>query len=283
MQYKPLSPAQTQSILEKLGHCPNKRLGQNFLIDGNIVRKSLQLANVQAGDRIVEIGTGLGTLTRALLQANAQVFAIEYDSKLYQHVLSAFKPAHSHLTLMRGDAVDHPLGPFPGDTPFKIVANLPYAIATPWLEQVLAGPLPDKMVLMLQKEAADRFTAQPCSKNYGAISIFLAAAYGQKAGHTVANQCFYPIPQVGSVLLHIEKKPTPFIFSTPTRRWIRQLFTQRRKQLSGLIKKTVPAATAQNWLDLLEKHHLQHARAEAIPVEIWQQFDLSCIHDPASQ
>lgn len=269
----PLSPAQTQALLDKLGHSPNKRLGQNFLIDGNIVRKSVHLANVQTGDTIVEIGPGLGTLTRALLAAQAHVFAIEFDQKLYQNLVTELTARHSSLKLMHGDAVDHPLGPLADDAPFKIVANLPYAIATPWLDKVLSGPLPEKMVLMLQKEAADRFMAKPGSKSYGAISIFLAAAYDQKAGHNVARHCFYPVPQVDSVLLHIEKKPSPFIFSTPTRQLIRQIFTQRRKQISGLLKKMTTTEKALPWLNLLEANNLANARAEAIPLEIWMQLD----------
>lgn len=273
MNHAPLSPVQTQALLDALGHSPNKRLGQNFLIDGNIVRKSLSLADVLTGDVIVEVGPGLGTLTRALLTAGADVFAIEYDRTLYHHLSHTLSRAHASCHIMQGDAVNHPLGPFKGNTPFKIVANLPYAIATPWLEKVLAGPLPQKMVLMLQKEAADRFMAQPGTKNYGAISIFLAAAYEQKAGHNVAKQCFYPVPKVDSVLLHIEKKPNPFLFSSTTRQLIRQLFTQRRKQIVGLIKKMAPQEKIQPWLNLLEANNLTHARAETIPLPIWKQLN----------
>ena len=176
----PLTPAQTHALLEHLNRTPNKRLGQNFLIDGNIVNKSLQLAQVTSEDRVIEIGPGLGTLTRGLLEKGAHVYAIELDPILYRYLSEVIVPEYPNFRLMQGDAVDHPLGSLENlSKQFKVVANLPYAIATPWLEKVLAGPLPDKMVLMLQKEAADRFTAAHGSKNFGAISIFLAAAYEQ--------------------------------------------------------------------------------------------------------
>ena len=172
----PLSPTATRDLLAQLGHQPVHRLGQNFLVDGNIVRKSLALAEVAAGDTVVEIGPGLGTLTSALLEAGAVVWAVEMDAVLEGHLaatLGAQYPAAFHL--LRGDAVEHPLAGLPGGS-CKVVANLPYSIATPWLDAVLSGNLPTRLVLMLQQEAAERYAAQPGTKSFGAISIFLQAA-----------------------------------------------------------------------------------------------------------
>ncbi len=266
----PLSPTQTRELLDRIGHAPRRKLGQNFLVDGNIVRKSLELADVQSGDRVVEIGPGLGTLTAALLNTDAEVFAVEYDRSLFAHLQETTDAPR--LTLLHADAVDEPLaGLQPGDASFKIVANLPYAIATPWMERVLAGPLPECLVLMLQKECADRFCATAGNKNYGAISIFLEAAFTRLPGHTVARTCFYPAPDVDSVLLHLKRKPDAVQLSQPTRKLIRELFTQRRKQLGSLVRSRADAEPRLlQWLDALTSLEIRTtSRPEAVPLEGW--------------
>ncbi|MEO7600277.1 MAG: 16S rRNA (adenine(1518)-N(6)/adenine(1519)-N(6))-dimethyltransferase RsmA, partial [Opitutus sp.] len=233
----PLTPSATRDLLAQLGHQPKRFLGQNFLVDGNIVRKSLELAGVQPGDKVVEIGPGLGTLTSALLEAGAEVWAVEKDRTLHQHLTETLQPRFpATFHLLEGDAVEHPLadlsdGP---DVPgFKVVANLPYAIATPWLDGVLSGHLPERMVLMLQQEAAQRYTAHPGSKAFGAISIFLQSAYAVAPGHKVEPGCFFPRPDIDSYLLHLVKKPAPFIFVPAAKVLIRACFQQRRKQIAG--------------------------------------------------
>ncbi|MGE9292575.1 MAG: 16S rRNA (adenine(1518)-N(6)/adenine(1519)-N(6))-dimethyltransferase RsmA, partial [Puniceicoccales bacterium] len=193
-----LTLSQTRERLQALGMHPSKKLGQNFLVDPNIVRKSLELAEIRAGDVVVEVGPGLGTLTDGLLESGAEVYAVELDHRLAP-ALQERLANESRFHLTEADAMDKPRADFPGDRPFKIVANLPYAISTPWMEQILAGPLPQRMVLMLQKEAADRFTAEPGGKNIGAVSLFLAAAYRRRPGHAVARSCFYPAPDIDSV------------------------------------------------------------------------------------
>src|SRR3954470_20016340 len=242
----PLSPTATRDLLAQLGHSPKKFLGQNFLIDGNIVRKSVQLAEVRTGDVVVEIGPGLGTLTTALLDAGATVWAVEKDRSLHAHLESSLMtrfPERFHL--MEGDAVEHPLAGLPTPdraTGFKIVANLPYAIATPWLDEVLSGPLPTRLVLMLQQEAAQRYAAQPGSKSFGAISVFLQAAYDVAPGHKVAAACFFPRPDVESHLLNLVRKPSPFIFPAEAKALIRGCFQQRRKQIGALLRGRLPEA-----------------------------------------
>ena len=192
----------TKALLAKLGHSPQKKLGQNFLVDANITRKSLQLAQVEAGERIVEVGPGLGTLTRALLGAEVKLFAVERDPRLHAYLKEEIVPEHPHFNLLFGDAVEHPLANIdPHDGPFKIVANLPYAITSPWMDRVLAHPLPEVMSLMLQEEAADRLCAEPGTKSIGALSIDVALAFEKVGIHKVPGQCFFPPPAVGSVLL----------------------------------------------------------------------------------
>ena len=271
----PLSPTATRDLLAQLGHQPKRFLGQNFLVDGNIVRKSLELAQVAAGDVVIEIGPGLGTLTSALLEAGAQVWAVEKDRALHAHLeagLAARFPATFHL--LEGDAVEHPLAAFAAapDARFKVVANLPYAIATPWLDGVLSGPLPERMVLMLQQEAAQRYAAQPGSKSFGAISVFLQAAYDVAPGHKVAAACFFPRPEVESHLLNLVRKAQPFAFSVAAKGLIRSCFQQRRKQIGALLRDRLPAGVS-GWRELLAEHGLsEQARPEAIPVGWWVRF-----------
>ncbi|WP_414664302.1 16S rRNA (adenine(1518)-N(6)/adenine(1519)-N(6))-dimethyltransferase RsmA [Horticoccus sp. 23ND18S-11] len=271
----PLSPSETRDLLARLGHSPKRFLGQNFLVDGNIVRKSLELAGVQAGDTVVEVGPGLGTLTTALLEAGADVWAVEKDRTLHAHLEAELLPKFpSRFHLLEGDAVEQPLAglaPVPGHE-FKVVANLPYAIATPWLDEVLGGPLPSHLVLMLQQEAAQRYAAQPGTKSFGAISVFLQAAYTIAPGHKVSAGCFFPRPDVESHLLNLVRKPAPFVFSTHAKAIIRACFQQRRKQIGALLRARLPAGVT-GWRELLAQHHLSdQTRPEAIPVDAWRQL-----------
>lgn len=273
----PLSPSATRDLLTQLGHQPKRFLGQNFLVDGNIVRKSLELAEIRPGDVVVEVGPGLGTLTTALLEAGAEVWAVEKDRTLHAHLLETLSPRFSGtFHLLEDDAVECPianLSPERAEVGFKVVANLPYAIATPWLDEILAGPLPIRMVLMLQQEAAQRYAAQPGSKSFGAISIFLQAAYDVAPGHKVAAACFFPRPDIESHLLHLVRKPAPFVFPVEVKALIRSCFQQRRKQIGALLRARLTDDKAPGWRELLVEHHLsEQARPEAIPVAWWVRF-----------
>ncbi len=293
----PLSPTATRDLLASLGHSPKRFLGQNFLVDGNIVRKSLELAEVGAGDTVIEIGPGLGTLTTALLEAGATVWAVEKDRTLHAHLEATLAPRFPDtFHLLEGDAVEQPLAglpsmlepgrPRPGASErgegaaspssnpadFKIVANLPYAIATPWLDAVLAGPLPARLVLMLQQEAAQRYAAQPGTKSFGAISVFLQSAYAIAPGHKVAAGCFFPKPDVESHLLNLVRQPVPFIFPTAAKRLIRACFQQRRKQIGSLLRTHLPPGVT-GAREVLQAHGLTElTRPEAVPVAAWQKL-----------
>jgi len=283
----PLSPSATRDLLASLGHLPKRFLGQNFLVDGNIVRKSLELAEVRAGDTVVEVGPGLGTLTTALLEAGAEVWAVEKDRTLHAHLEAtlqnpALHPAFAaRFHLLEGDAVEHPLAALPRSAgwkqaphapTFKVVANLPYAIATPWLDGVLSGPLPARLVLMLQQEAAQRYAAQPGTKSFGAISVFLQAAYEIAPGHKVGPGCFHPRPDVDSYLINLVRRPAPFVFPAAVKAIVRACFQQRRKQIGALLRTHAPAQ-ADAARELLRADGLtEQIRPEAIPVAWWIRF-----------
>ncbi len=274
----PLSPTATRELLTRLGHTPRQPLGQNFLVDGNIVRKSLAIANIGPTDTVIEIGPGLGTLTRALLDTGATVHAVELDPRLAGYLRDDLAPAFpDRLRLVEGDCVDLPLAGLPAEAAsgsFKIVANLPYAISTPWLEGVLSGGrLPACMVLMLQKEAADRFAAPHDSKSFSGISILLQSAYLRRPGHKVPRACFHPVPGVDSVLFHLELRPDAYVFPQATRDLIRQLFTQRRKQIGGLLRHFAPERDFTNFWKCLEDNKLgPTARPEQIPLALWKHL-----------
>lgn len=270
----PLTPTATRDLLAQLGHQPKRFLGQNFLVDGNIVRKSLELAEITASDNVVEIGPGLGTLTSALLEAGATVWAVEKDRTLHAHLvgtLAARFPATFHL--IEGDAVEYPLaGCTAAENEFKVVANLPYAISTPWMDAVLSGPLPARLVLMLQQEAAQRYAAAPGTKQFSAISIFLQSAYDLAPGHKVAAACFHPRPDIESYLLHLVRKPRPFVFSAAAKTLIRACFQQRRKQIAALLRGRVKD-DGRAWLDELARAGIKpQSRPEEIPVACWMNF-----------
>lgn len=261
-----------KAVLEEHGLAPKKRLGQNFLIDANIARKSLQLGHIEKADTVVEIGPGLGALTQLLLEAGCAVFAVEKDAGLFHYLESMLK--QDRLQLMHGDAMNCPLASCDAaERDFKIVANLPYAISTPWLDAVLVGQLPSRMVLMLQKEAADRFMASAGTGYFGPISIFLKAAYDVEATHTVGSQCFYPKPEVGSVLLSLKLKDRPIVYPSTIKEGVRTIFRKRRKQISSILAKETLGEKFQAWLDELVTGGLSpETRPEAIKEDDWQRL-----------
>lgn len=277
----PLSPKQTRALLDQLAHLPSRKLGQNFLIDGNIVRKSIELADLDAHSHVIEIGPGLGTLTCAILHTGATVWAVERDHTLAEHMRVHLLPEQPRLHLIEGDCLDHPHAQCPPEHTtgaFKIVANLPYAISTPWMEAILSGPLPQRMVLMLQKETAARYVAGHGNKAFGAISIFLQSAYRVHSQHLVSAHCFHPAPKVDSVLLRLDLRADPVHFTSAARTCIRSMFTRRRKQLSTLCKRESQAEVHQWFNSLLAVGINPSIRPEALALKYWQTL-ATCMRD----
>jgi len=268
-----LSPSETSDLLRQLEHRPNKKLGQNFLIDGNLVEKSISMASLPTNYPVLEIGPGLGTLTSHLLNLGHSVYAVEIDRRLEAHLrerLSSFIES-GQFNLVRSDAVKLPIGNLPDDvSEYAVVANLPYAISSAWMEGLLgSGKLPTSMVMMLQKEATERMLASPGTKAYNALAIFLQSAYQQTGYHPVPGQCFYPAPAVASALLKMEKKNEPYLFAKETRSLIRRIFTQRRKQIGSLLKKEEQEIqlVMTSWLE--ENNICSTSRPEKISVDQW--------------
>ena len=268
------TPTETQKILQHIDARPRNKLGQNFLIDGNIADKSIEFATIKPEDTVIEIGPGLGMLTQKLLDAGANVYAVEKDAKLYRYLIQTIRPQYpDRFHILNGDAVTSPLANYPctEEGMFKIVANLPYAISTPWLSAILDGPLPQSMTLMVQKEAGDRYLAKSGHKSFCPIAIFLQSLYTCRQTHKVSRNCFHPAPDIDSVLLHLERKEKGISFRTQQRDNIRQIFTQRRKQICSSIRSIDMRDGLETWLqNCAEFGVTAKTRPEDICLEAWQ-------------
>ena len=234
----------------------------------------MELASLVPGDRVVEIGPGLGTLTGELLAAGAEVWAVERDPVLAAH-LRATHGANPRFHLTEGDAVDLPLAGLPHpERGFKVVANLPYAISSPWMEAVCLGPHPERLVLMLQREAAERLTAEVGTGHWSALTIQVDLAFARAGLHAVPPRCFHPAPKVDSCLLSLERRPDAARLSEKARRVARALFTQRRKQVGSSSRRLFPDdAGVAAWVAGLSRQGLDaQVRPEEIPSAVWLQL-----------
>jgi 16S rRNA (adenine1518-N6/adenine1519-N6)-dimethyltransferase len=184
----------------KLPVAPNRELGQHFLVDENILGVAGRLADLQPDDIVLEVGAGLGVLTAYLAERVRLVHAVELDRGLEPHLRERLT-GHDNVELVLGDALTLPLEAL-DPAPAKLVANLPYQIATPLVAESLDGlPSIDLWCVMVQREVADRFFASPGTKSYGAVSV-LVQLTGERTGyHPVARTVFRPPPNVDSALV----------------------------------------------------------------------------------
>ena len=214
-----------------------KSLGQHFLIDPNIVRKIVRLAELQPGETVLEIGAGRGVLTEALLGVSGSVVAIEVDPALCAH-LRALLGHHSSLRLIEGDAMAFDFGWLA--EPFLVVANLPYYLSTPLLFRLLqARQRISRMVLMLQAEVVARLAALPGGKDYGVLSI--AAQFGceVRQAFCVSASCFHPPPGVGSAIVVLTPLSRPRVAVRDEAvffKLVRAGFAHRRKALLNSLR-----------------------------------------------
>lgn len=233
-------PKIIRQVMEGAGLTFNKSLGQNFLIDGNIVRQIAQAAGLTAEDSVLEIGPGIGTLTEELLLHAGQVLSVELDRRFIQVLRDRLGDRESFL-LMEGDALKLNLGPvlekLAPRRPWKLVANLPYYITAPLLERFLRTDLPlESLTVMVQKEVADRILAEPSTKDYGALTLFVALYAEPSRAFDVPKTAFMPAPKVDSTVLVLRRKaPGSDGLSEEDRdrinNIVRQAFQQRRKMV----------------------------------------------------
>ena len=232
------SPAVTRHILKSFGLHASKRLGQNFLVDGAVVKDIVAAAEIVAGDRVLEIGPGIGTLTQGLLEAGAHVTAVELDKKL-PAVLAETLASYDHLHVVPGDILKTDIRALMENQPFKVAANLPYYITTPILLALLEQHLPiTHIVTMVQKEVAERMIAAPGSKIYGALSVAVQYHTEPRIVREVAPRSFIPAPEVASAVIACRKREKPPVEVEDERmffRVVRAAFGQRRKTLANAL------------------------------------------------
>jgi 16S rRNA (adenine1518-N6/adenine1519-N6)-dimethyltransferase len=213
---------------------PKKALGQHFLVDRNILGVIGRLAELDRADVVLEIGPGLGVLTRFLCERVALVHAVEIDRALEPR-LAVELAGHSNVRLLFDDALAADLvalDPAPG----KLVANLPYSVATPLVMETLEG-LPSLRLwcVMVQREVADRFFALPSTKPYGAVSVLLQLAAERTGFHRVSRTVFRPPPNVDSALVAFRRRPLPDGFAA-IRVVVEAAFGHRRKTLANALE-----------------------------------------------
>jgi 16S rRNA (adenine1518-N6/adenine1519-N6)-dimethyltransferase len=234
-------PSELKAFLRSLGAAPLKHLSQNFLIDGNIVRKIIDFAGVQKGDCILEIGPGPGVITEALLEQGASVVAIEKDFKFSQALLRLQTQDH-RLTLFEQDALKwEPSHHLPQGFRAKVIGNLPYHITTPLLTRFLPKyDIFSSITVMMQKEVADRILASPGSKLYSSLSIFVRFYAEPIKGFIIEPSCFYPQPKVQSSMIQFALKNPPLENVDSFFPLLRTAFQHRRKMIRASLKNIYP-------------------------------------------
>ncbi|MEY4373123.1 MAG: rRNA ((1518)-N(6)/adenine(1519)-N(6))-dimethyltransferase RsmA [Actinomycetota bacterium] len=260
---------QAAAQLDARGLAPRRSLGQNFVVDANTVRRIARLADIGPGHHVVEVGAGLGSLTRALAETGATVIAVEIDDHLIP-ILRENTEGLDNVRVIHADAMSLDWGALlDGAASWTLVANLPYNVATPLIADLLDGvPRITSMLVMVQKEVGERLVASPRSAAYGAVSVKVAYwATGSIVG-LVPPSVFLPRPNVDSALVRIVRRASPAVDNDVDRdhlfALVRAGFGQRRKMLRRSLAAVVtdPAAFERSGID-------PTMRAEELDVEAW--------------
>lgn len=234
------NPTNTREIIDKYGFMFQKRFGQNFLIDGNVVEKIVREAGVTKDDFVLEIGPGIGTMTQLLCENAREVAAVEIDTNLIPILKETLAP-YDNVMVINEDILKVDIPALAqeknGGRPIKVVANLPYYITTPIIMGLFESHVPiDSITIMVQREVADRMQVGPGTKDYGALSLAVQYYAKPEIVLNVPPTCFMPRPNVGSAVIRLKKHETcpvevddaEFMFKL-----IRASFNQRRKTLAN--------------------------------------------------
>lgn len=240
MENKLGNPKNTIEVIQRYGFAFRKKYGQNFLIDTRVLDKIIAAAGVTRDDTVLEIGPGIGTMTQCLAEAAGQVIAVEIDDNLIP-ILKETLADYSNITIINEDILKvdirrlaHEAG---GGRPIKVVANLPYYITTPIIMGLFeSGTEIDNITVMVQKEVAERMSAGPGSKDYGALSLAVQYYAEPYLVANVPQNCFIPRPNVGSAVIRLTRhREPPVKVADPALMFklIRASFGQRRKTLQN--------------------------------------------------
>jgi 16S rRNA (adenine1518-N6/adenine1519-N6)-dimethyltransferase len=236
-----------KELLEQRGLTPRKALGQNFLVDQNLLRRLVDAAQVQRDDLVLEIGPGTGALTDVLLDAGANVIACELDDALADLVAERYGSAlPGRFTLIRGDCLvtKHTLNPdidrVLAGRPFQLIANLPYGAASPVMVLLAARPDCLGQFVTIQREVAQRVMAKPNTRDYSELSILIQAMCDVRRIAHLPPECFWPRPKVRSEMLAITPRATPLTDDIAALSMLcRMLFTKRRKQVGTILGRDI--------------------------------------------
>lgn len=283
------SPRQTLSYLQdkfrRAGVLPQIRFGQNFLIDLNLIDLIMRSADLSTKDVVLEIGTGMGSLTTKMALYAGSVVTVEIDPMMAQLAKEELAP-YGNVTILQRDAlrnknnlhdevletVRQKMNAIPGSR-FKLVANLPYNVATPIISNLLqVEPLVDKMVVTIQKELAERIAAKPKTKDYSALSIWIQSQCDVEIVRVMPPSVFWPRPKVDSAILSITPNAAlraRVVDLEYFHQTVRALFFHRRKFLRGVVVSAMKDKLSKERVDqlLLEANLDANSRAEELPVE----------------
>jgi 16S rRNA (adenine1518-N6/adenine1519-N6)-dimethyltransferase len=260
--------AEMRALLVKRDLQLTKSLGQNFLHDGNQLRRIVAAAELQPADRVLEIGPGLGPLTELLLAGAGEVLAIEKDGRLVDFLREHFAAA-TNLKLRHDDALACLKGGPHDWRGWKLVANLPYSVASPLLvELALARPGPDRMVATLQYEVAQRLMAGAGDEDYGVLTLLVQLDYEPDGWFKIPAGCFFPAPEVDSACVTLRRRAQPLLPDEHRPvfvKIVKRAFSQRRKMMLKLLKQDWPADALTAALAGLDISPME--RAEKLTVE----------------
>ena len=267
-----LTAADVRELLHRHGLAPNRRLGQNFVVDQNTLRKMVRDAGVQPGDHVCEIGPGLGSLTLALREAGAHVTAIEVDAGLV-HALADVVGDDPLVRVIHADVRDVDLRRLV-PPPATVVANLPYSVATSVTLDVLALEHFQRLHLMVQREVGLRWCARVGDPLFGAVSMKMAAYADARVVAAVSRRAFYPVPRVDSVTVGLSPRSWPCAVSRPAVLGLVELgFAQRLKRLRNAMAPRIPAAAVDDALAAIGRS--PDARAEQFDLHTWCEFAIA--------
>ena len=229
----------TKELVKKYGFRFTKSLGQNFLVDPTVVRDIIEGSNITKADHVIEIGPGVGTLTRALLEAAGQVTAVEIDSALIPILKEELKN-YDNFRLIEGDVLKTDLKALTQGAPVKVVANLPYYVTTPILLRLLEEDFPwQSITIMIQKEVAMRLNAGPGTKDYGSLSVLISYYADAELIRLVTPVSFIPQPKVDSLVIRLDRRSQRRVAPKDEQLFfqlVRQSFAMRRKTLHNTLK-----------------------------------------------
>ena len=267
-------PSEVKSLLAELDFHPSRVLGQNFLIDANILDIIVEAAGPSSAEHILEVGPGLGVLTERLLERAGQVTAVEKDHRLCAWLRKRFAGT-TNLNLIEGDILEQNLPGLVASGAGHLVANLPYCVASRLLVELFLGePRPRRMVITLQKEVTDRLAAQPATDDYGLLSILTQLCCRIVQRKNISRTCFYPSPDIASSMVVLETRtdiPEGSVLRT-TFRFAKDCFHHRRKQMATLIKHQPVDRQPRLHENLERLGYRPETRPEEIPPADWPKL-----------